>query len=113
MRIEPTGDRDTVSRDTNASPTAARDRIMISIEPNGDVNAEEQRHDRDDTGHRPAEVLPHQDGAVMGRFSRRHFLHRAIATGALMDLPFLGRAHAAPLFNVVIVFVPGTIELLP
>jgi hypothetical protein len=39
-------------------------------------------------------------------FSRRRFLHRAIATGALMDLPFLGRAHAAPLFNVVIVFVP-------
>ena len=47
MRIEPTGDGDTESCGTAASsPTAARDRIMISIEPNGDVNAEEQRHDR-------------------------------------------------------------------
>jgi hypothetical protein len=38
--------------------------------------------------------------------SRRRFLQQAIATGAVLDLPFLGRAQAAPLFNVVIVFVP-------
>jgi hypothetical protein len=38
--------------------------------------------------------------------SRRSFLHRAIATGAVANLPFLSRAHAAPLFNVIIVYVP-------
>ena len=40
------------------------------------------------------------------RFSRRSFLARAAATGAVMDLPFLGRAQAAPLSNVIVVFVP-------
>ena len=40
------------------------------------------------------------------RFSRRTFLGRAVATGALMDLPFLGRADAATPFNVIIVYVP-------
>jgi hypothetical protein len=39
-------------------------------------------------------------------FSRRSFLARALATGAVMDLPFLGRAQAAPVYNVIIVFVP-------
>jgi hypothetical protein len=39
-------------------------------------------------------------------YTRRSFLHRAIATGALMDLPFLSRAHAAPLYNVIVVYVP-------
>src|SRR6185295_7569073 len=57
-------------------------------------------------GHRRAEVVPHQDGAMSNGYSRRSFLHRAIATGALMDLPFLSRAHAAPLYNVIIVYVP-------
>jgi hypothetical protein len=40
------------------------------------------------------------------RFSRRSFLGRAVATGAVVDLPFLGRAQAAPLFNVIVVYVP-------
>ena len=39
-------------------------------------------------------------------YTRRSFLGRAIATGALIDLPFLGRAQAAPLYNVIIMFVP-------
>jgi hypothetical protein len=43
------------------------------------------------------------------RFSRRSFLARAIATGALMDLPFIGRAEAAAPLNVVIVYVPDGI----
>jgi hypothetical protein len=38
--------------------------------------------------------------------TRRSFLGRSIATGAIMDLPFLGRAQAAPVYNVIIVFVP-------
>jgi hypothetical protein len=40
------------------------------------------------------------------RFSRRSFLGRAVATGAIMDLPFLGRADAATPTNVIIVYVP-------
>jgi len=43
---------------------------------------------------------------MTARLSRRSFLAKAVATGAVMDLPFLGRAQAAPLSNVVIVFVP-------
>ena len=41
--------------------------------------------------------------------TRRSFLGRSIATGAIMDLPFLGRpgpASAAPLFNAIFVYVP-------
>jgi hypothetical protein len=38
--------------------------------------------------------------------SRRSFLGKAIASGALANLPFLGRAHAAPLYNVIVVYVP-------
>jgi hypothetical protein len=44
--------------------------------------------------------------------TRRSFLGRSIATGAVMDLPFLGRARpasAAPLYNVIFVFVPDGI----
>jgi Protein of unknown function (DUF1552) len=42
----------------------------------------------------------------MSMQSRRSFLGKAIATGALANLPFLSRAHAAPLYNVIIVYVP-------
>jgi hypothetical protein len=42
----------------------------------------------------------------MSMQSRRSFLHRAIATGALANLPFLGRAHAAPLYNFIVIYVP-------
>jgi hypothetical protein len=41
--------------------------------------------------------------------TRRSFLGRSIATGAIMDLPFLGRARpasAAPPFNAIFVYVP-------
>jgi hypothetical protein len=41
--------------------------------------------------------------------TRRSFLARSIATGAIMDLPFLGRpraAQAAAPFNVIFMFVP-------
>jgi hypothetical protein len=43
------------------------------------------------------------------RFSRRSFLHRALATGAALELPWLGRparAQAAAPLNFVAVFVP-------
>jgi hypothetical protein len=48
----------------------------------------------------------------MSTFSRRSFLGRALATGAVMDLPFLARpraAHAAPTFNAIFYFVPDGI----
>jgi hypothetical protein len=44
--------------------------------------------------------------------NRRSFLHRAIATGAVAQLPFLGRpreAKAAPTFNAIFYYVPDGI----
>jgi hypothetical protein len=44
------------------------------------------------------------------RWSRRSFLGRAIASGAILELPFLGRAGAAPApLNFVTIFVPDGI----
>ena len=44
-----------------------------------------------------------------GRFSRRNLLGSAIAAGAILDWPLLGRARAAAPLNVIIVFVPDGI----
>jgi hypothetical protein len=46
------------------------------------------------------------------RMTRRSFLGRTLATGAIAEMPFLGRprpAGAAPLYNAVFVFVPDGI----